>query len=421
MASRSLLLARCGEIDPTSIDDYEAHDGFKVLRRALDMGPDWVLEQLKTSGLVGRGGAAFPTGRKWEAVRAARGEPKYVILNADESEPGTFSNRMLLEEDPFSSVEAMIIAGRAVGSAQGYAYIRGEYTLATRRFQGAIDAARARGYLGPDGTGSSCSFDIEIRRGGGAYICGEETSLFNSLEGLRGEPRSKPPFPVNVGVFRKPTLINNVETLVSVLPMLLMGGEAFAQLGHATFTGTKLFCLSGHITRPGVYEVECGGTLRELLDLAGGVPHGRALQSVLMGGAAGMFVPLEHLDEPLIPSVLQPLGLTIGSGSVIVFDDTVDMWEVTRLVAEFFAEESCGQCVPCRVGTKRQVEILHRFTLGHGRPGDVDLLQDVGAAMSDASICGLGQTAAWAVMSALKVFPHPASGTGSSCSSHESV
>jgi NADH-quinone oxidoreductase subunit F len=308
----------------------------------------------------------------------------------------------------------MIIAGLATGCTRGYAYIRGEYALATRRLQAAIDASRVRGYLGADALGSGQPFDIEIRRGGGAYICGEETSLFNSLEGLRGEPRSKPPFPVNVGVFRKPTLINNVETLVNVPPILLMGGEAFAQLGAPGFTGTKLFCLSGHIARPGVYEVECGTTLRALLALAGGVPNGRTLQSVLMGGAAGMFVPLEHLDQPLIPSVLQPLGLTIGSGSVIVFDDTVDMWEVTRLVAEFFAEESCGQCVPCRVGTKRQVEILHRFTLGHGRPGDVELLREVGAAMGDASICGLGQTAAWAVMSALNVFPSPGS------ASHES-
>jgi NADH-quinone oxidoreductase subunit F len=408
----SLLLTRCGIVDPTSIVDYEAYSGFEALRRALDLGPDWVIDQLKISGLVGRGGASFPTGRKWEAVRAATGNPKYVILNADESEPGTFSNRKLLEEDPFSTVEAMAIAGLMIGSAMGYAYIRGEYSLATRRLQGAIEAARDRGYLGADVLGNGQPFDIEIRRGGGAYICGEETSLFNSMEGLRGEPRSKPPFPVHVGVFRKPTLINNVETLANVLPILLLGGEAFAQIGVPNFTGTKLFCLSGHVAQPGVYEVPCGITLRELLALCGGVAGGRALQSILMGGAAGMFVPLEHLDQLLIPSVLQPLGLTIGSGSVIVFDDTVDMWEVTRLVAEFFAEESCGQCVPCRVGTKRQVEILHRFTLGHGRPDDVELLREVGAAMGDASICGLGQTAAWAVLSALDVFPRPEGARG---------
>jgi NADH-quinone oxidoreductase subunit F len=407
LQTTSPLLARCGVVDPASIDDYAAHGGLVALRRAVEMGPDWVVEQLKLSGLVGRGGAAFPTGRKWEAVRAAAGAPKYVILNADESEPGTFSNRKLLEEDPFASVEAMVIAGLTVGSAKGYAYIRGEYTLAARRLAAAIEAARARGILGADVLGSGQPFEIEIRRGGGAYICGEETSLFNSLEGLRGEPRSKPPFPVEVGVFRKPTLINNVETLVNVLPILTMGGEAYAATGAPTLTGTRLFCLSGHIARPGVYEVPGGATLGELIELAGGVPGGHTLQAVLMGGAAGTFVPLEHLDKPLVPSALAPLGLTTGSGSVIIFDDTADMWEVTRLVAEFFAEESCGQCVPCRVGTKRQVEILHRFTMGHGRPGDAELLRELGVAMTDASICGLGQTAAAAVLSALKVFPPP--------------
>ena len=275
----TLLLGRCGVVDPASIDDYEAHDGFRALRLAVERGPEWVIEQLTLSGLVGRGGAAFPAGRKWAAVRAAAGAPKYVILNADESEPGTFSNRKLLEEDPFSSVEAMIIAGLAAGSARGYAYIRGEYALAARRLAAAIEAARARGYLGADVLGTGRPFDIEIRRGGGAYICGEETSLFNSMEGLRGEPRSKPPFPVDVGVFRKPTLINNVETLVNVPPILLMGGEAFAGIGTAGFTGTKLFCLSGHIARPGVYEVPGGTTLRELIDLAGGVPHGRDVRA----------------------------------------------------------------------------------------------------------------------------------------------
>ncbi len=407
LQTSNLLLARCGVVDPTSVDDYERHDGFTALRRAVEMGPDWVIEQIKLSGLVGRGGAAFPTGRKWEAVRAAPGTSKYVVLNADESEPGTFSNRKLLEEDPFSTVEAMTIAGLTVGSPKGYAYIRGEYTTAARRLAAAIEAARVRGYLGAGVLGAEQPFDIEIRRGGGAYICGEETALFNSLEGMRGEPRSKPPFPVNAGLFRKPTLINNVETLVNVQPILLMGGEAYARIGAPTLTGTKLMCISGHVTRPDTYEVAGGATLQDLLDLAGGVPNGRSLQAILMGGAAGAFVPLEHLDKPLTPGVLVPLGLTVGSGSVIVFDDTVDMWEVTRLVAEFFAEESCGQCVPCRIGTKRQVEILHRFTLGHGRMDDVELLQELGAAMTDASICGLGQTAAGAVLSALKVFPLP--------------
>ncbi|HVA88746.1 MAG TPA: NADH-ubiquinone oxidoreductase-F iron-sulfur binding region domain-containing protein [Chloroflexota bacterium] len=410
-AAPSLLLARRGVADPSSIASYEAHGGFTALSQAVRMGPEWVIDQLSRSGLVGRGGANFPTGRKWQAVRAAAGGPKYVILNADESEPGTFSNRVLLEEDPFAIVEAMIVAGLTVGSAQGYAYIRGEYALAARCLQVAIQQARAAGWLGPDVLGPGQSFEIEIRRGGGAYICGEETSLFSSLEGLRGEPRSKPPFPVNAGLFRKPTLINNVETLANVPPILQMGGDAYAALGAPGLSGTRLFCLSGHVARPDVYEARGGVTLRQLLDLAGGVAGGRTLQAVLMGGAAGTFLPLEHLDTPLVPSILNPLGLSIGSGSVIIFDDTVDMWEVTRLVAEFFAEESCGQCVPCRVGTMRQVEILHRFSLGHGQSGDPELLNELGAAMTDASICGLGQTAALAVMSAFRLFPHPEGGS----------
>jgi len=409
-AAPSLLLARRGVADPGSLASYQAHGGFTALQRAIEMGPDWVIDQLSRAGLVGRGGANFPTGRKWQAVRAAPGSPKYLILNADESEPGTFSNRVLLEDDPFAVVEAMIIAGLAVGSAQGYAYIRGEYALAARRLDAAIGQARAAGRLGPEALGTGQPFAIEIRRGGGAYICGEETSLFSSLEGLRGEPRSKPPFPVNAGLFRKPTLINNVETLANVLPILTMGGDAYAALGAPGLSGTRLFCLSGHVARPDVYEAPGGVTLRHLLDRAGGVAGGRGLQAVLLGGAAGTFLPLEHLDTPLVPSVLNPLGLSIGSGSVIVFDDTVDMWEVARLVAEFFAEESCGQCVPCRIGTMRQVEILHRFSLGHGQPGDPALLHELGAAMTDASICGLGQTAALAVRSALRLFPHPIEG-----------
>lgn len=407
----NLLLARCGVVAPTSIADYEAHGGFAALRRAIEAGPEWVIDQVARSRLLGRGGALFPMGRKWEAVRSAAGGPKYVVLNADESELGTFKDRKLLEEDPFALVEAMAIAGMAVGSTRGYAYIRGEYALASRTFQAAIAAARASGYLGPSILGSGQSFDIEVRRGGGAYICGEETSLFNSMEGRRGEPRTKPPFPVTSGIFRKPTVINNVETLANVPHIVLMGGDAFAQIGAPTFTGPKLYSISGHIRRPGVYEVAAGGTLRELLDLAGGMPDGSTLQAVLLGGAAGAFVPLDQLDIPLRPDTLGPLGLTIGSGAVMVFDSTVNMWDVTHQLAEFFAEESCGQCVPCRVGTQRQVEILERLTVGQGRPEDTALLQELGAVMTDASICGLGQTASSAVVSALRVFPLPA-GTG---------
>lgn len=408
----NLLLARCGVVDPGSITDYEAHGGFAALRRAVEAGPEWVIAQVTASRLAGRGGALFPMGRKWEAVRAAAGARKFVVLNADESEPGAFKDRKLLEEDPFALVEAMIIAGLAVGATQGYAYIRGEYALAARRFSAAVDAARARGYLGASVLGSGKPFEIEVRRGGGAYICGEETALFNSLEGRRGEPRMKPPFPVTSGAFHLPTVINNVESLANVPHILHMGGEAYAQIGAPTFTGPKLFSLSGHVSRPGVYEVAAGGTLRELLELAGGVAGGHTLQAALLGGAAGAFMTPDHLDTPLRPDALAPLGLTVGAGSVIVFDETVDMWEITRQLAEFFAEESCGQCVPCRVGTQRQVEILERVAAGESRPDDVALLRELGAVMTDASICGLGQTAASAVLSALSVFPLPAGAGG---------
>lgn len=404
----NLLLARCGVVDPGSIADYEAQNGYAALRRVVEAGPEWTLDQVTRSRLLGRGGALFPMGRKWEAVRAAPGARKYVVLNADESEPGAFKDRKLLEEDPFALVEAMTIAGLAIGGAQGYAYIRGEYALAARRFQAAVEAARAHGYLGASVLNSGKPFDIEVRRGGGAYICGEETALFNSLEGFRGEPRMKPPFPVTSGAFHHPTVINNVETLANVPHIVRMGGDAFAQIGAPTFTGPKLFSLSGHITRPGVFEVATGGTLRDLLDLAGGVAGGRALQAALVGGAAGSFMTPDHLDTPLLPETLTPLGLTIGAGSVVVFDETVDMWNVTRQLAEFFAEESCGQCVPCRVGTRRQVEILERMAAGESRPDDVALLRELGAVMTDASICGLGQTASSAVVSALNTFPLPA-------------
>ncbi len=408
----NLLLARCGVVDPGSITDYEAHGGFAALRKAVEAGPDWVLAQITASRLAGRGGALFPMGRKWEAVRAASGARKYVVLNADESEPGAFKDRKLLEDDPFALVEAMIIAGLTIGSAQGYAYIRGEYALAARRMRAAVEAARGRGYLGASVLGSGKPFEIEVRRGGGAYICGEETALFNSLEGRRGEPRMKPPFPVTAGAFHQPTVINNLETMANVPHIVRMGGDAYAQIGAPTFTGPKLFSISGHVSRAGVYEVAAGGSLRELLDLAGGVAGGRALQAALLGGAAGAFMTPEHLDTPLRPDALAPLGLTIGSGSVIVFDETVDMWAITRQLAEFFAEESCGQCVPCRIGTQRQVEILERISTGEGRPEDVALLRELGAVMTDASICGLGQTAASAVLSALSVFPLPAGAGG---------
>ncbi len=404
------LLSRIGRIDPESLDDYRAAGGFLALRRAFEMGPERVVRQVIESKLVGRGGAAFPTGQKWLAVRSAP-LPRYLVCNADESEPGTFKDRVLMEGDPFALVEAMAIAGFATGCERGYIYLRGEYPLAAARLAGAIERCRARGYLGDDVLGHGVRFDIVLRRGAGAYICGEETALLNSLEGRRAEPRNKPPFPTQVGLFGQPTVINNVETLVNVLPIVLLGGAAYAGVGTERSTGSKLFCVSGHAARPGVYEAPFGITLRELLELAGGIggpgSSGR-LQAVLLGGAAGAFVGPDELDVPLTFEGTRAIGATLGSAVVMPFDDTVDLRQVLLRIARFFRDESCGQCVPCRVGTVRQEELLAR--LAAERPlgsvsEEVRLLRELGQAMRDASICGLGQTASSAVESALGRFP----------------
>ncbi|HBL28253.1 MAG TPA: NADH-quinone oxidoreductase subunit E [Acidobacteria bacterium] len=399
------LLRRVGQIDPTSLDAYRAAGGFLALRRAIEMGPDRVVREVIDAKLVGRGGAAFPTGQKWLGARSAP-LPRYLICNADESEPGTFKDRVLMEHDPFSLIEAMTIAGFATGCERGYLYIRGEYPLATARLENAIRRCYERGYLGANVLGDGVRFDIELRRGAGAYICGEETALMNSLEGRRGEPRNKPPFPTQVGLFGQPTVINNVETMVNVLPILLAGGKAYAAIGTERSTGPKLFCVSGHVERPGVYEFPFGITLRELLAAAGGVT-GR-LQAILLGGAAGGFVTPEQLDIPLTFEGTRAAGASLGSAVVMPFDDTVDLRQVLRRIAQFFRDESCGQCVPCRVGTVRQEELLHR--LATDQPfGSVEqelgLLKELGQAMRDASICGLGHTASSAIESALGRFP----------------
>jgi NADH-quinone oxidoreductase subunit F len=388
------LLRRVGVVDPESIDSYREHGGFVALQRARQLGPDGVILELTTAKLLGRGGAAFPTGRKWDSVSKAAARPHYLVCNADESEPGTFKDRELMERDPFAVVEGMAIAAFATGCEKGYVFVRGEYPLARHRIENAIAQASAAGYL---------DFDIEVRRGAWAYICGEETALFNSIEGKRGEPRNKPPFPVQAGLFGKPTLVNNVETLVNVLEIVIGGGAAFAATGTSDSTGTRLFCLSGHVREPGLYEVPMGTTLRALIDLAGGLRDGRALQAVLLGGAAGSFVTERQLDVPLSFEGTRAIGATLGSGAVIVFDDTIDLKQILLRIARFFRDESCGQCVPCRVGTKRQEEILERMLGSHGADAgaDVMLLSDIAQAMRDASICGLGQTAANAIASGL--------------------
>ncbi|MDQ0752581.1 NADH-quinone oxidoreductase subunit F [Streptomyces africanus] len=395
-----MLLHRVGVVDPASLDDYRAHGGYTALRRAFELGPAGVIREVTDSGLVGRGGAAFPTGRKWQATASQPDRPHYLVCNADESEPGTFKDRVLMEGDPYALVEAMTIAGYATGAHQGYLYLRGEYPRALHRLEHAIAQARARGLLGDDVLGQGYAFDIEIRRGAGAYICGEETALFNSIEGYRGEPRSKPPFPVEKGLFGKPTVENNVETLVNVLPILTLGAPAYAAIGTERSTGPKLFCVSGTVERPGVYELPFGATLGELLTLAG-VRDG--LRAVLLGGAAGGFVRADELDIPLTFEGTREAGTTLGSGVVMAFDDSVPLPRLLLRIAEFFRDESCGQCVPCRVGTVRQEEALHRIAerTGAAAADDIALLREVGRAMRDASICGLGQTAWNAVESAI--------------------
>ncbi len=392
------LLGRIGTVDPTSLASHVAHGGYEALQRAVELGPAAVVAELKASNLRGRGGAAFPAGVKWEAVAGSAEPVRYLICNADESEPGTFKDRVLMEGDPFLLVEAMTIAGFAVGAERGYLYIRGEYPAATDLLRSAIVQARAAGYLGRSVTGAGFDFDIEIRRGGGAYICGEETALMNSIEGLRGEPRNKPPFPTQHGLFGQPTVINNVETLMNVPAIVTGGGAAFAEVGTPQSTGTKLYCVSGAVARPGTYEVAMGETLAALIDKAGG-PVGE-LRAVLLGGAAGAFVGIDMLEMPLTFEGAAAHGVSLGSGVVMLFNHSADFPDLVRRVAAFFRDESCGQCVPCRVGTVRQEELLARH-LTSGRPLDRALLEEIDRVMKDASICGLGHTAAIAIRSAV--------------------
>jgi NADH-quinone oxidoreductase subunit F len=394
------LLRRVGVVDPSSLDDYRAAGGYAALRNALRMGEAAVIREVTDAGLLGRGGAAFPTGRKWAATAAQPAGPHYLVCNADESEPGTFKDRVLLEGDPFALVESMTIAAFAIGARHGYVYLRGEYPLALRMLQNALEVCRERGFLGVDIMGhEGFSFDIEIRRGAGAYICGEETAIFNSIEGFRGEPRTKPPFPVEKGLFGKPTVVNNVETLVNVPLILTEGAAAYRAIGTEASAGPKLFCLSGNVERPGVYEVPFGTTLRSLLELAGGVPEGREMRAILLGGAAGGFVRPDELDLPLTMEDARAAKTTLGSGVVLVLDDLADLGGFLLRIASFFRDESCGQCVPCRIGTVRQEEAIRRV-LSAGSD-ERPLLREVGQVMRDSSICGLGQTAWNAIESAI--------------------
>jgi len=406
------LLHRIGQGDASRLEAYRRLGGLEGLRKALELGAEGTLREMSASKLLGRGGAAFPTAKKWEALFLQRdllrqnpARAHYVVCNADESEPGTFKDRILMEGDPFAVLEGMTIAAYVTGARQGYIYVRGEYPLAAERMQLAIESARENRFLGDSILGSGLHFDIEIRRGAGAYICGEETALFNSIEGYRGEPRNKPPFPTQSGLFRQPTVVNNVETLVNVPYIIREGGAAYAKLGTDNSAGTRLFCLCGHVARPGVYETVMGTTLRELIDLAGGVIGSGNLQAVLLGGAAGTFVSPKELDTPLTFEATRGIGATLGSGVVMLLDETVDLRVILLRIASFFRHETCGQCVPCRVGVVRQEEALHR--LMNAKPlvsaaQEIVMLREMAQAMRDASICGLGQTASSALESALQ-------------------
>ena len=401
-----ILTSNCGQGHPTSLADYQARGGYAGLQKALTMTPQDVLAEVKAAGLVGRGGAAFPTGVKWEGAARAPGQPKYIVCNADESEPGTFKDRILMEDDPHRVIEGMIIAAHAVGASHGYIYVRGEYPYAFKVMSEAVAEARQANAIGENIFGSGCNFDIEMRLGAGAYICGEETALLESIEGKRGLPRIKPPFPTTQGLFGKPTVINNVETFCNVPLIVEPGAAEFRKIGTERSPGPKLFCVSGQIEKPGLYEVPFGVTLRHLLfDLAGGLKPGRKLQAVLMGGAAGAFASEKDLDVILSFENLSAAGLPLGSGAVMIFDDTADMGDVLKRLAHFFADESCGKCYPCQLGARRQFEILERGAAGQPIAGDRERLSDVGNTMIDASLCGLGQTAPTAILSAMKLWP----------------
>jgi len=400
-----VLTRNIGALHPTDLPRHRASGTFRGLELAITrMTPEQIIDVIDQSKLVGRGGAAFPTGLKWKFTRNATGSPKYVVVNADESEPGTFKDRVLMEGDPYHILEGMAICGYAIGAQKGYIYIRGEYAKARAVMQEAINKCYKAGLLGEHIMGTDFNFDVEIRVGAGAYICGEETALFEAIEGKRGFPRIKPPFPTNVGLFGKPTVINNVETLAKVADILLNGPDWFRHWGTDESAGYKLFCVSGHVNQPGVVEAPFGITINELVERWCGGFKG-APQAVLMGGAAGVFLTPEHFYTPLFYENLRPLGASIGSGAIMVFNKSVDMNKVLEHIAYFFAHESCGKCYPCQMGTQRQLELLRRAAEGRAEPGDLERLMDIGRTMTDASICGLGQTAGMAVMSALRRWP----------------
>lgn len=404
----AIITQTLSSYNPTSLDDYLNQGGYQGLHKAFELHPELVMDAIETTGILGRGGAMFPLGNKWRYTRHAPGEPpqKHIIVNADESEPGTFKDRFLLEEDPYSVIESATLAAYTIGAENGWIFVRGEYPGCYTQIQAAVQRARARGYLGNNILGQDgFNFDIQVYLGAGAYICGEETALFEAIEGKRGFPRIKPPFPTTHGLFQQPTAINNVETLVAALKAWTIGVDNWNAIGTPESPGTKLFCLSGHVKKPGLYEVPFGITIGQLIELAGGVPANTQIQAVLMGGAAGVFIPPTKLDMPLTYEHARAENVPLGSGVVMVFDGTVDLRPVLYQLARFFAHESCGKCYPCQLGTQRQKEILEQVNNGQVTPQTREALLDVGFTMTQTSLCGLGQTAASAVTSALKLWP----------------
>ncbi len=401
-----IALRNVGLINPESIEEYIARDGYFALGKALtEMTPEEVIREVKDSGLRGRGGAGFPTGLKWEFTQKAPGDEKYVVCNADEGDPGAFMDRSILEGDPHSIIEAMTIAGYAVGAGQGYVYVRAEYPLAVSRLQQAIEKAREYGLLGKNILNTGFSFDLDIRVGAGAFVCGEETALLASIEGKRGEPRPRPPFPAVQGLWGKPTLLNNVETYANIPVIILKGAAWFARIGTEKSKGTKVFAIAGNINNTGLLEVPMGTTLREIIfDLAGGIPNGKKFKAAQTGGPSGGCLTEKHLDLPVDYESLQNAGSIMGSGGLIVMDEDTCMVDVARFFLEFTQDESCGKCTPCRVGTKHMLEILTRITEGKGEEGDLATLEELARVISSSSLCGLGQSAPNPVLSTLQNF-----------------
>jgi len=401
-----VVLKNCGVINPEVIEEYIAFDGYRALGKVVtEMTPVEVIEEIKASGLRGRGGAGFPTGLKWQFAKQAVGDIKYVCCNADEGDPGAFMDRSVLEGDPHAIIEAMAIAAYAVGAEKGYVYIRAEYPIAVKRLGIAIDQAKELGLLGNDIFGTGFNFDLEIRLGAGAFVCGEETALIASIEGQRGMPRPKPPFPANKGIFGKPTLINNVETYASIAQIILKGSSWFKSIGTEKSSGTKVFALGGKINNTGLVEIPMGTKLREVIyDIGGGIPNGKAFKAVQTGGPSGGCITAAHLDSPIDFDTLTSLGSMMGSGGMIVVDEDNCMVDFARFFLDFTVDESCGKCVPCREGTKRMLEILEKITSGNGEMSDIDDLESLAYSIKDSALCGLGQTAPNPVLSTIKYF-----------------